>query len=106
MEMFRINGMSSETLMRPGQNPTKAFLGSMFKMEDPAAKLAAQEAEAKAAAAVAAAVPAGTEDAHRWTEKELAALPKEKLVELGSAFGVADLSQAKAKLIEGILAVQ
>lgn len=106
MELFRINGLSSEDIMRPGQNPTKAFLGTMFKMGAP-------EPEAVEAAELAAPLGMTTEDhepspgdEHRWTEKALKAMPKEKLIELGGSLGVADLSGTKDKLVDAILAVQ
>lgn len=110
MELFRINGLSSEDLMRPGHNPTKAFLGSMFKIGDqtvpppaPGSELADEEG-AEASLEKSGALP--KDDDERWSEKDLKALNKDKLVELGAHLGVADLSGTKDKLVEAILAAQ
>lgn len=110
MELFRMAGLSSEDLMRPGQNSPKAFLGSMFKM--------APASEAQVAALVEDGVlepPAQSpadqkaDDApedHRWSESSLKALTKDKLVVVASSLGVADLTGTKDKLVEAILSVQ
>lgn len=119
MELFRVAGLSSEDLMRPGQASPKAFLGTMFKLAPP--KEIAPEPEApilsraelEALQEKAAMKPKDGDDKgpadgqpNHWTAAELKAMTKDKLVELGGALGVADLSGTKDKLIEAILATQ
>lgn len=118
MELFRVAGLSSEDLMRPGTSSAKAFLGTMFKMGAPPAGSPQAEAQAEADAesrALAAAAlanggqppdPSTAPDDHRWTENDLMAMKKDKLVELAGSLSVADLGGTKQELVVKILAAQ
>ena len=107
MELFRVNGLSSEDLMRPGHNPTKAFLGSMFKIGDQTPPPAAEGSVLEEADVPGDGLPTDPPaDGDRWTQKDLDKLTKEKLVELGAQIGIADLTVTKPKLVEAILAAQ
>lgn len=100
MELFRINGLSSEDLMRRGGNgkDASAFLGSMYKMGGPAAAVVEPD-------------PTAPEEGDqvvpdKWTAETLEKVKKEALVEIAAGLGVADVKQTKEKLIEAILQSQ
>lgn len=110
MELFRIQGLSSEDLLRPGKNNAKAFLGTMFKMGEPAPAPPSEDdgddfPDEPPPGAVGSGQTAADGDA-RHTEQSLAGLSKDALIKLAGSLGVADISGTKQKLIESILGVQ